>query len=328
MPTNLPPEYFEAERKFRAAESIPAKIQCLEELLSTIPKHKGTDHLRADLRRKLAKLKSEQHKSKNIGKHDSEYHIEKEGSGRIVLTGPTNVGKSSLLAAVTHATPKISDSPFTTWSPIPGMMEVDKIQLQLIDTPPLSQEIGKSELFDLMRTADLILLMVDIQAFPIAQFEESLAILEAHKIAPSHLRDNYPEDRTLFFIPMVLIVNKVDSDHQIEDVVAFSDLLEGKWPQISISTLNRKNLDQLGKICIEQLNLIRIYSKPPGEEPDTSQPYVLKKGATIADFAAKVHRDFLEHLKSARVWGKKVYDGQQVSRDYVLDDGDIVELHG
>jgi len=328
MPTNLPPEYFEAERKFRAAESIPAKIVSLEELLGTIPKHKGTDHLRADLRRKLAKLKSEQHKSKNISKHDSEYHIEKEGAGRIILAGSTNVGKSSLLAAVTHATPKISDSPFTTWSPIPGIMEVEKIQLQLIDTPSISQETGKSELFDLIRTADLILLMIDIQAFPIAQFEESLVILEAHKIAPSHLRDNYPQDRSLFFSPMVLIVNKVDSDRQIEDMAVFSDLLEGKWPLISISVFYRKNLDQLGKICIEQLHLIRIYSKPPGEEPDTSQPYVLKKGATIADFAAKVHRDFLEHLKSARVWGKKVYDGQQVSRDYVLDDGDIVELHG
>jgi len=207
-------------------------------------------------------------------------------------------------------------------------MEVGRIQLQLIDTPPLNREVGKSELFDLMRTADLILLMVDIQAFPLAQFEESLTILETHKIAPSHLRANYPADRSLFFIPMVLTVNKVDGEQQTEDLAVFNELLEGKWLPISISVLNRRNLDQIGKVCIEQLNLIRIYSKPPGQESDTSKPYVLKRGATIADFAGEVHRDFLKHLKSARVWGKKVYDGQQVSRDYILDDGDTVELHG
>ena len=122
MPTNLPPDYFEAERRFRSAESVATKIECLEEMISKVPKHKGTDHLRADLRRKLSKLNTEQHKKKSVGRHISDYHIPKEGVARLIVVGRPNVGKSSLLAALTHATPSISASPYSTWAPTPGML--------------------------------------------------------------------------------------------------------------------------------------------------------------------------------------------------------------
>jgi hypothetical protein len=138
MPTNLPPEYFRAEQALREAESSAAKISALEEMMSTIPKHKGTDKLRAELRRKISKLREDQQKKKGAGKHESEFHIEKEGAGRAVLIGFENVGKSSIVAALTHAKPKISEAPFTTWQPLPGMMEIEDIQVQLVDTPALS----------------------------------------------------------------------------------------------------------------------------------------------------------------------------------------------
>ena len=162
MPTNLPPEYFRAEQAFREAESTAAKVAALEEMMSTIPKHKGTDKLRAELRRKISKLKEDQQKKKGAGKHESEFHIEKEGAGRAVLIGFENVGKSSIVAALTHATPKISEAPFTTWLPLPGMLEIEDIQVQLIDTPPLSKEHSQPELFDLIRSSDLILIVIDI----------------------------------------------------------------------------------------------------------------------------------------------------------------------
>ena len=159
MPTNLPPEYFRAEQAFREAESTSAKVAALEEMMSTIPKHKGTDKLRAELRRKISKLKEDQQKKKGAGKHESEFHIEKEGAGRAVLIGFENTGKSAIVAALTHATPKISEAPFTTWQPTPGMMEIEDIQIQLIDTPPLSKEHSQPELFDLIRSSDLILIV-------------------------------------------------------------------------------------------------------------------------------------------------------------------------
>ena len=167
MPTNLPPEYFEAEERFREAESEEEKIRCLEELLTTVPKHKGTDKLRADLRRRLSRLKTNIESQKKAGKHRSVYHVEKEGPGRVVVVGAPNVGKSALIAALTHATPKVSAYPFTTWTPTPGMMPVHDIQIQLIDTPALSREHVEPELFGLIKTADMLLLAVDLQGHPI-----------------------------------------------------------------------------------------------------------------------------------------------------------------
>lgn len=327
MPANLPPDYYAAEEKFRKAESTSAKILCLEELISTVPKHKGTDHLRAELRRKLSRLKTERHKKKSVGRHESEYHIEKEGAGRIVIVGPTNVGKSSLLDRLTHATPKISESPFTTWAPIPGMLNVKDIHLQLIDTPPLSSEFTKPELFDLIRTSDIILLMLDIRALTIQQFDDSVAMLAKHRIGLDFLKDRTVDSESLSFLPALIVINKVDNRQLQADFDTFCELEQADWPVIPLSVQNQYNLDLMGVRCIEMMKLMRIFSKPPGKEPDISQPYVMKTGSTIADFARRVHRDFLQNLKTARVWGKDVYDGQMVARDHLLHDGDIVELN-
>jgi small GTP-binding protein len=314
MPTNLPPEYFAADRKFREAETTSEKISALEELLTTIPKHKGTDKLRAELRRKLSKLRVEKQKKKSTGKHESEYHIEKEGSARVSIIGAPNVGKSSFLAALTHATPKVSDSPFTTWMPLPGMMLIDDIQVQLIDTPPLNKEHMEPEYFDILKSSNLLL-------------EEALEILEEHKIAPLRNMEQYPEEQHFDFIPFIVVVNKDDDKRIDEDFEVFNELLESDLPLVPVSTMNKRNLETLSKLIFEKLDVMRIYSKRPGHEADMSNPFVLKKGSTIDEFAQKVHKDFYQNLKTARVWGKDVYEGQMVGRDHVLYDKDIVELH-
>ena len=327
MPTNLPPEYFRAEQTFREAESTSAKVAALEEMMSTIPKHKGTDKLRAELRRKISKLKEDQQKKKGAGKHESEYHIEKEGAGRVVLIGFENTGKSSLVAALTHATPKISEAPFTTWQPIPGMMEIEDVQIQLIDTPPLSKEHSQPELFDLIRSSDLILIVVDIQTNTFQQLEESLILLNRHKIIPKQSREKTIDERRIEFIPVMVVVNKDDDDKFDEDVKVFKELMETELPLVPISVLNKRNFEKLKNQIFESLGIIRIYSKPPGKEPDMNKPFILKKGNTVEELAGKVHHDFIHNLKTARVWGKNVFDGQMVGRDHVLFDKDIVELH-
>jgi len=327
MPTNLPPEYFEADRKFKEAESTSAKISSLEELIATVPKHKGTDKLRAELRRKLSKLRVDQQKKKSTGKHESVYHIEKEGAGRISIIGSPNVGKSSLLKALTHAAPKISESPFTTWIPMPGMMLMEDIQVQLIDTPPLNKEHMEPEFFDLIKSSDLLLLVVDLQATPFKQLEEALPILEEHKIAPVKKQDQFPEEKNFNFVPFIVVVNKDDDDKIDEDFEVFDELLESDLPLVPISALNKRNLDKLSELVFEKLEVMRIYSKRPGHEADLSNPFVLKKGSNVEDFAPKVHHDFYKNLKTARVWGRDVYDGQLVGRDHILYDKDIVELH-
>jgi len=327
MPTNLPPEYFRAEQNFREAESASAKIVALEEMMSTIPKHKGTDKLRAELRRKISKLKIDQQKKKGAGRHESEFHIDKEGAGRVIITGAANVGKSSILAALTHASPVISEAPYSTWTPLPGMMMIKDFQVQLIDTPPLSREHAKPELFDLIRSADLILIVVDLQATPFQQLEDSLKLLNEHKIIPKQRESGTVDERRIQFIPVLVVVNKDDDDRCDEDFQVFKELLEIELPLIPISTANNRNFEKFNKKIFESLEIIRIYAKPPGKEPDLTKPFILRKGNTVEDLAGKVHHDFQQKLKTARVWGSKVYDGQLVGREYVLQDRDIVELH-
>jgi ribosome-interacting GTPase 1 len=326
MPINLPPEAIEAEQRYRAAKSVAEKIARLEEFISTIPKHKGTDKLRADLRRRLSKLKSAAQSRKKVSRQDSAFRIDKEGVGQVVIVGPTNVGKSALVATLTNATPEVADSPFTTWEPTPGMMPIENIQVQLVDTPPLNRNYVEPELLDLIRKSDLVLLVVDLQADPFQQLEDTITLLQEHRIVPRHLKERYIEKRHLAFVPLLVLVNKSDDEDSDEDFQIFCELLEDDWPLLPVSATTNRNLERLKQVVFEWLEIIRVYSKPPGKEPDLSAPFVLKRGSTVAEFAGKVHQDFSESLKSVRVWGDGVYDGQMVGRDHVLHDGDVVEL--
>lgn len=327
MPTNLPPEYFRAEERYRSADSPDEKIVLLEKMIATIPKHKGTDKLRADLRRKLARMKEAARVRKKTGGHESLFHVEREGAGRVLLVGPPNSGKSALLAALTGAEPKISDSPYTTWSAIPGMMIHEKIQIQLIDTPPLSREHIEHELMDLARTADMILVVLDLCCDPLKQLQETAEILVQNGIIPHCGRNRFGDSPHAVVLPFLVVVNKTDSAELDEDFHIFCDLLEEEWPLISISGQTGRNLDKLKQEIFTGLQIIRVYAKPPGQEADFSTPFAMRQGDTVEDFAARVHKDFVKNLKTARIWGKKVYDGQPAGRDHLLEDGDVVELH-
>lgn len=327
MPTNLPPDYFEAEAKYRAATSPEDKISWLQEMLRIMPKHKGTDKLRADLRKRLSKLKSAAQAKKKVGRRESAFQIDREGAGQVVVIGPPNVGKSSLVATLTNATPEVADFPYTTWDPTPGMMPLENIQIQLIDTPPLNQEFVDPELLNLVRRADLVLLILDLRTDPLEQLAESVALLREHRIVPQHQKAHYDGERRPVFVPLLVLVNKYDGPEADELWEIFQALLEGEWPLLPISTKTGHNLETLKWTVFERLRIIRVYSKAPGQDPNRDQPFILERGSTVEEFAGKVHQDFAEHLKTARLWGSATYDGLMVPRDYVLQDGDVVELH-
>jgi uncharacterized protein len=327
MPTNLPPEYFAAEKKYKVAVELEDKISSLEELISTIPKHKGTDHLRADLRRRLSKLKDTSLSIKKKGKQDSAWHIDKEGAGRVAIIGAPNVGKSALISALTNAAPKVSEYPMTTWLPIPGMMPFEDIQIQLVDTPALSKEHSESELFNLIKISNLVLLLIDLQGFPFEQLEDSLEILAQHKIAPVQRKEKFIDDPNMTFVPFILVINKSDYQNFHEDYNVFIELLEEQRTKLAVSAQSKDNLDELKKLIFGKLEIMRIYSKKPGKPAEMDKPFVLKIGSNLEEFAAKVHKDFLQNFKTARIWGKDVFDGQLVGRDHILYDGDVVELH-
>jgi ribosome-interacting GTPase 1 len=326
MPTNLPAEYYEVEERYKAAAAQDEKIRLLDELISTIPKHKGTDKLRADLRKRLSKLKSAAQGSKGTARHHSPYLIDKEGAGQVVVVGPANAGKSALVQALTNADPEVSPAPYSTWGPTPGMMLVRHVPIQLIDLPPLNPDYVEPAMMDLIRRADLILLLLDLQGYPIAQLEETLELLAAHRIFPLKQKPAVISDRRMVFKPILFVVNKNDDEETDADFDVLCELFEGECELLPVSAITTRHLNKLREAVLAELGVMRIFSKPPGEDPDFTAPFVMKTGSTLEDFAAQVHKDFVEHLKSARIWGSGAFDGQVVGRDHVLEDGDVVEL--
>jgi ribosome-interacting GTPase 1 len=298
-------------------------------MMSKIPKHKGTDHLRADLRRKLSKLRTTGESKKSAARHSSAYHISKEGAGQIVVVGAPNVGKSALVASQTNADPEVSVAPFSTWGPTPGMMAIDNIQVQLIDTPPLNPNHIEADMFNLLRKCDLLLVMVDLQADPVQQLEDTIKMLAQQRVIPEHLSDRYEDaERRYFFKPCLVLANKCDEESDDEVFEIFRELLEGDCPMLPISVNTGRNIEAMKDEIYQRLNIIRVYSQAPGEHARLDLPFVLPFGSTVEQFAGKVHQDFAENLKSARVWGKSaVFEGQTVSREHILQDGDIIELN-
>jgi hypothetical protein len=207
------------------------------------------------------------------------------------------------------------------------MMPIEDIQVQLIDTPPLNKDHVEPELFDLLRTSDLILLIVDLQATPFQQLEDSLEMLNDHKIVSRRRIDENADEKQVNFFPVLVAVNKDDDNKCDEDFHVFKELLDIDLPLIPISILKERNIEKLKLKIFESLEIIRIYSKPPGKEADLAKPFVIKKGSNVEYFASKIHHDFYQKLKTARVWGSSVFDGQLVGRDHILQDKDVVELH-
>jgi len=312
LPANLPPTYFEAEKRYRGARTPAEGIAALEEMLAIMPKHKGTDKLKADLRRRISKLKSKQQQKKKLGRRDRSYTIEREGVGQVVLLGTPNVGKSALVAALTNADPPVADFPHSTWKPTPGMMYFENVQIQLIDMPPVSKEHTEPWLLDIARRADIILVVVDVQTDPMQQLEETVSFLKDNRIAPLGMADLYGVTDRWTFVSFLVVANKSDEQSTEENFEIFKSLVEDDWSLIPVSAKTGRNFDLLRQTLFTNLEIIRVYTKVPGKGPDRKAPFVLKKGSRLEDLASKIHKDFLEKLKYAKVWGKDVYDGQIV----------------
>jgi len=312
MPANLTPEFLAAEEEYRQAQSIEEKIAALQKMLATVPKHKGTEKIQAEIKRKLSQFRKEAQK-KSGPRHTPHWVIKREGAGQVVLVGPPNAGKSSLLAALTHAQPEIADYPYTTRDPIPGMMYYEDVPIQLVDLPPISAEFTERWIPQVVRAADLALLVVGLN---------DPAILEELDFVLQYL-----EEKRLVE-PRWLVANKIDVPGAEGTLAILQDLYGDRFEYLPVSAATGVNLDRIREVAFRALDVVRMYSKPPGKPPDLSQPYILKRGQTAQEAAALVHRDFAEKLKFARlyrpdggVWGL------MVERTYVVQDRDILEFH-
>ncbi len=323
MPANLPPQYFEAEKNFRAARNPAEKIVALEEMLAIMPKHKGTDHLRAELRSRIAKLT--QQAAKKSGAQRASMVMEKEGAAQVAVTGLPNAGKSQLIASITNASPEVADYPFTTYAASPGMMEFENIQIQLLDTPPLAPQSIEWWLPPMLRRADALLIMVDLSKDPLGQMEEIGARLEEMRIGIGDVETG--GEIVLSKKKALVAGNKLDLDGVRENYAALQKQYGEKLPVVAISSKESVGLEELKLGIYRALGIIRVYTKAPGQKPDFTEPIILEKGDTMADAAEAVHKDFRANLKYARVWGSGKHDGIRVKKDHVLQDGDVIELH-
>jgi len=324
MPANLPPQYFEAEKRYRSAREPEEKIAALEEMLAIMPHHKGTDRLHAVLRQKIAKL-SQEAERKYATARRAGFYISREGAGQVMLVGPANVGKSQLLAAVTEAIPEIAEYPFTTKTPMPGMMRFEDIQIQLVDTPPVGHKEVRILLANVLRSADLIAIVIDLSREPTGQMEAALRGLAEARIEP--LAEGIQATPGSYPRKILIVGNKNELPASKENWERLRARYAKQFPLVSISARERRGVDEFRRAVFEALDIIRVYTKTPGSKADLTDPMVLKKGSTLEEAAESLHKDFYQNLKYAVVWGSGKYDGQRASKGHVLQDGDVVEFH-
>jgi ribosome-interacting GTPase 1 len=326
MPANLPPEYFEAEKGLKEAATFQEKIRALEDLISTVPKHKGTDKLRADLRRKLSQLREEAVRKKRSGKGDL-YAVEKQGAAQTALAGFPNSGKSSLLKTLTNAHPVIADYPVSTLTPLAGMMPFEDIQFQIVDLPPIGNDSTDGWVSGILRTADMLMVIIDLSGDPLTQTSLLIGQFSEWKIPILKKGEHRDEEHGYRSKPVVLVGNKRDLSGAEDGLKAVRQEYRSLFPVAGISAKNKQGIEELRRALFENSRIIRVYSKEPGREPDLGTPFTLPVGSSVIRLAELIHKDFVRNLRYACIWGSAKFAGQRVQKDYVLRDRDVVEFH-
>ncbi len=329
MPANLPPQYHKVEDEYRKAPTTETRLEKLREMFRLLPKHKGTERLQSDLKQRMSQLKEELERGKTAGrKTGPSHHVPREGAGQVALVGQPNSGKSSLLEALTNARPEIAAYPFTTRVPQPGIMMWHDVPVQLVDLPPVSSDFVEAWLPNVIRAADAAALIVDLSSDDVA--EAAVQVLDRLEDAHTELVAELPydvEDERIRHLRTVMVGNKLDAPGAGDRLEIIREWFSSKFPIVACSARTGEGLETVRSVTYDLLGVLRIYTKVPGKPVDRTKPFTLPIGSTIIDLAKAIHRDFEHTLKSARIWGTGVFDGQTVKRDHELRDGDVVELH-
>ena len=354
MPANLTPDYMAAEARFKAAREPRERIEALEEMLRVIPKHKGTDHLRGNLRKRLSQLREEVRSApKGGGRRADPGYVPSQGAGQVLLLGRANVGKSALLAAMSNAEPAVAEYPYTTQKPLPGMAFHQDVPIQLVDTPAADPSLFQAWMNPALRNADLAVAVLDPSMPGVLGAIDTMAELAGRgrvslvpawwaveEAAPAgeveeDLTGRELDDADLLArldpgkveLPMLVAVNKVDLPDQHDELEVLRELMGDDWPILPVSANTGEGLQQLAEALFRALRVIRVYAKPPGKPASMKEPIVLPIGATVRDMARTIHRDIERQFRFARIWCDRYHDGQRIPREQVLEDGDLVEIH-
>jgi ribosome-interacting GTPase 1 len=329
MPANLPPEYFRIEATLREARTPQDKIEVCEKLLAVIPRHKGTEKLVALYKSKIAKFREEAQTKPSTARRGPLGRVEASGAGQVVVAGPPNAGKSSLIKTLTGAEIEVADYPFTTRVPSPFMMPFENVKVQLVDTPPVTSEFMEPWFPEMLKTSDAVLLVADLGDPDAASLLDGIvARLGEKKVEFAAAGAEIPPERGPFLKRTLLAANKADLDPEGRAFGDLDVLMGGPFERLAVSSLTGYHLHELKRRIFGLLHVVRAHSKAPGKKAELDSPFALRKGSTVLDMARAVHKDFAEKLDFARVWSQDgTIGGLRVNRDYVLKDEDIVELH-
>lgn len=298
---NAGPEYYAAEERYRSAKSYDEKMAALLEMLKFCPKHKAAHSILKDLRNRISALKKERalEQKKKAGKKGAGDYVKRQGAAQAVLIGFPNAGKTAIFNALTGLNSPSTQVPFETRETTPGMMEFEKMQVQILDLPSATPA-NKQMLFSIARNSDLSVIVLD----PLQGVDEQI---EFFKDAPKP----FP------VVSKQFLASSVSKDSGI-------DMLSSA---LSVDAASSDSVLQLKREVVKRLDLVRVYTKNPRGEIDREKPFVIRRGSTVLDVAKEIHKDLYRNLKYARVWGSGKFAGQRVSGDYVLQDGDVLELH-
>jgi len=327
MPANLTPEYIKADKWFRSATTNDERILALEQMLRVIPKHKGTEHMRADLRKKLSRLKDIGAQQKKAGgKHVDVFHVPRGGSGQVVLIGTPNCGKSSILGSLTKAKVHIADFPFATGVPVPGMAKFEDVSIELVDTPPITADYSAPGQVGTYRNCDLIAIVIDLSGDVLEQLGVCLDYLESRSLLAGGDTPARDEQGNALGKKAFCLCTKSDIAEP-DALETLKELCDYPFEFVEVSAETGAGMPELMRKIFDLLEIIRVYSKPPGKLADMTDPFTLPIGSTVMDLAREVHRQLADKLKTARIWGTGVHDGQNTQKTHILNDKDIVELH-
>jgi hypothetical protein len=341
VPANLSPEYKAAETSFRKAREPHDRLEALREMLRTIPKHKGTEHLQGDIKGRIKELSDQlEGGARKGGAHGGPALVVRpEGAAQLALVGPPNAGKSSLHARLTGSSAHAAPYPFTTQHPEAGMMPFEDIHFQLVDLPAVAPEHPVPWLGNALQTADAALIVVDLaEPSCLEQLQALQELLSRQRVTlVDHWQadEGAPEDASAadddpfaLRLPAVLLANKADgsADAQAE-LQVLRELSGARWPMLAVSATTGQGLQELGPWLFQHLGIVRVYTKIPGHAADRQRPFALRRGQTVGDLARQIHGDVARSLRYARVWGPSAFDGQHVGPEHVVGDGDVVELH-
>jgi small GTP-binding protein len=303
MPVNAGYEYANAEKQFYAAQNDEEKVTALEEMLRTVPKHKGSENIIANLRTRYVKLKEKIEKAKAIKKRSSGNQVSiKKGEMQVTLVGLTNSGKSSILKVLTNASPKIASYGFTTQVPEVGILYYENCQIQIVDLPPVG-----SEGFDtgIINTSDTVLVVIE-KIHEIPEVEKILMKFKGQKI---------------------IVFNKIDI-YDIDTKRKIQETLKSKrYNFVMISTKSGEGIDELKEKIFKSFKKIRVYTKEPEKSDADNQPVIMPPESTVQNVAKIIFKGKMDIIKRTRIWGpSSKFGGQEIGLKHVLKDKDILEF--